>query len=128
MIMTSSGASASDHDILKVGICQIYTEQWQIEQNFKRTMEALEEAADKGAILAITPECVLHGYGFSDDKELLQKRMLEVSEELSGERVSKIRSLARKLSLNVVLGVAEREAGDKVHNSALFITQQGEIA
>jgi len=69
--MTSSDASASDRDILRVGICQIYTEQWQIEQNFKRTVEALEEAADRGAVLAITPECVLPGYGFSDDKGLL---------------------------------------------------------
>jgi predicted amidohydrolase len=128
MTITSSGASASDHDILRVGICQIYTEQWQIEQNFKRTVEALEKTADEGAILAITPECVLHGYGFSDDRELLRKRMIEVSEELSGERVSKIRALAKKLSLNIVLGIAERGADDKVHNSALFITQQGEIA
>ena len=53
MTITSSGASTSDHDILRVGICQIYTEQWQIEQNFKRTVEALEETADEGAILAI---------------------------------------------------------------------------
>lgn len=128
MTMTSSGDSTSDHDILRVGICQIYTEQWQIEQNFRRTMEALEEAAERGAILAITPECVLHGYGFSDDKEFLRKRTLAASEELSGERVSGIRALAKKLSLNVVLGIAERGTGDKIHNSALFITQQGEIA
>ena len=128
MTITSSSVSASDCDILRVGVCQIYTEQWQIEQNFKRTMEALEEAADKGAILAITPECVLHGYGFSDDKELLRKRTLAVSETLSGERVSEIRALAKKLSLNVVLGIAERGTDDKIHNSALFITQQGEIA
>ncbi len=128
MTMESSGTSASEHDVLKVGICQIYTEQWQVEQNFKRTVEALEEAAGKGATLAITPECVFHGYGFSDDKELLCKRTLEVSETLSGERVSKIRALAKKLSLNVVLGIAERGTGDEVHNSALFITQQGEIA
>jgi predicted amidohydrolase len=34
----------------------MYTEQWQIEQNFKRTVEALEEAADRGAVLALTPD------------------------------------------------------------------------
>ena len=47
MTMESPGASASEHDILKVGICQIYTEQWQIKENFKRTVEALEEAAQQ---------------------------------------------------------------------------------
>jgi len=128
MTTTSSGASASEHGILKVGICQIYTEQWQIEQNFKRTVETLEEAADKGALLAITPECVFHGYGFSHDKEFLRKRMLEVAEKLSGERVSKVKALAKKLSLNIVLGIAERGVDNQVHNSALFINQQGEIA
>jgi predicted amidohydrolase len=57
-------------------VINLFSEQWQIEQNFKRTVEALEEAADRGTVLAITPECVLHRYGFSGDKELLHKRML----------------------------------------------------
>ena len=46
---------------LKLGICQIYTEAWDLEGNFQRTLAALKDAASQGAQLAITPECVLHG-------------------------------------------------------------------
>ncbi len=52
-----------EYDSLKVGLCQIHTEEWAIEDNLKRTLTAIEVAAAKGAEVAVTPECVFHGYG-----------------------------------------------------------------
>ena len=48
---------------LQLGLCQVKTEAWDLEGNLQRTLNALEEAASQGAHLAITPECVFHGYG-----------------------------------------------------------------
>jgi predicted amidohydrolase len=36
-------------------MCQVYTEQWAVEDNLRRTLESLREAKRQGADLAITP-------------------------------------------------------------------------
>ena len=54
--------SSSEAARLRVGLCQIATVEWDVAGNLDRTAAALEEAADRGAQLAVTPECVLHGY------------------------------------------------------------------
>ena len=63
---------------IRVAMCQVYTEAWAIEANLARTLEALEEATAQGADLAITPECVLHGYA-STESEDCGKRMLDIA-------------------------------------------------
>jgi len=108
---------------LRVALCQVGTEQWAVDANFERAIGALREAAEKGARLAITPECVLHGYGFEGEGT---PRVLDVAETLDSPRVRHICSTAARLGLDVVFGLAERN-GDLVHNSALVISHQGRI-
>jgi len=107
-------------------MCQVYTEEWAVESNLLRTIEALEEAAAHGAELAITPECVLHGYA-SSESENYAERMLEIAEPLDGRNLALLRAEAQDLHLDVVVGFAERGEGDQVHNSAALISKQGEI-
>ena len=54
---------------LRVGLCQVRTAAWDLEGNTERALAAIREASDAGADLAITPECVFHGYGMLDDEE-----------------------------------------------------------
>ena len=113
---------------LRVALCQVHTEDWAIDANVKRTMEAMEQAAEQGAELAITPECVIHGYGYANLKEdSFPARMLEIAERLDGPNITAFREKARALGMDVVLGFAERGQGDNIHNSAALISGDGEI-
>jgi predicted amidohydrolase len=112
---------------LRLALCQIKTKAWDVAGNVQRTMDALEEAAAQGAQLAVTPECVFHGYGFGENREDTRKRQLEIAEPLDGPRISAVRELAAKTGMHIVLGFAERAPGDIIHNSAAIISASGEI-
>ena len=124
--MSSEAAEGSDCR-LKVGLCQVRTEQWDAEGNLERTVASLEAAAAAGAEVAITPECVLHGYA-DGGSEGYAERMLEAAEPVGGPRFEAVREKARALSMDVVFGFAEKGEGDRLHNSAAFITRDGEVA
>ncbi len=108
---------------LKVGLCQVYTEEWAVEANLGRALEALDEAAARGAQLAITPECVLHGYGFETEQS---PRVLDVAETPDSPNMQRVRAKVAELGMDVVFGFAERN-GDLVHNSAALISRDGQI-
>ncbi len=116
----------SDPATLRLGLCQVYTRQWDVEGNFERALASLEEAARQGADLAVTPECVIHGYGF-DTVEDYEAEMTRVAEPLEGPRLSLVRHKARELGIDVLFGFAEAGAEGRIHNSAAFISREGEI-
>lgn len=123
--MTMITPNLDDENVpcLNLGLCQIYTEEWAVEDNLRRVLEALEQARDAGAEFAITPECVLHGYARAGaDRD----RLLDASEPLEGVRLRRVCDCARDLCLDVVIGFAERD-GDRVYNSAALISREGEI-
>ena len=109
---------------IRVAMCQVFTEEWALEENFARALAALKEAADKGAELAITPECVIHGYGFENDED--RGHVLETAEAIDSPRIARVREAARKLGIDVVFGFAERD-GDRVHNAAAVISRDGAL-
>ncbi|HYF48781.1 MAG TPA: carbon-nitrogen hydrolase family protein [Planctomycetota bacterium] len=118
--------SLEGHATFKLAMCQIATEQWAVDANFQRTIAALEQAGQRRAHLAITPECVLTGYGDHDQKKQFP-RLRETAERLDGPRLTKIKQIAAQYSMHVVIGLSERGEGDRVHNSAVFISERGEI-
>jgi len=87
-----SGGCPTDA-VLRVGLCQVWTEEWAVEDNTRRALSAVEEAARQGAQLAVTPECVFHGYGFGGDD--YATAMARIAEPAGGERVGRFRTLAR---------------------------------
>jgi len=113
-----------DPAVVRVAMCQVLTEEWALEDNFARTLAALEEAAAQGAELAITPECVIHGYGFEKADE--RGRVCELADTPDSPRIRRVRETARELGIDVVLGFAER-GGDTVYNAAAVISRDGEL-
>ena len=111
---------------LRVAMCQVLTEQWAVETNLNRTLAALDEAAAQGAELAITPECLLHGYGDPKTQNYPQ-RMLEIAERLDGPNVTTLRQKAKVLGMDVIVRFAERGEGDNLHKAAALISADGEI-
>ena len=116
----------SEYPALRVAMCQVYTEEWAVEANLRRTLESLHEAKRLGADLAITPECVLHGYG-SAGPETLQQRLNEAAESLDGPRLRRLRECAKELGLDVIVGFAEKAETGRIYNSAAFLTREGEV-
>jgi predicted amidohydrolase len=110
--------------VVKVAMCQVFTEEWAVEDNLARTLDALREAAERGAELAITPECVISGYGFEKPEQ--RGRVHELAETADSPRLARVRETARALGMDVGLGFAERD-GDLVHNSAAVISRKGEL-
>jgi len=126
MVMITPDMDSQDAPCLNVGLCQVYTEAWAVEENLERTLTALAQARAEGAEFAIVPECVLHGYG-PTNADGYRDRMLEIAEPLDGPRLSRICEQAKALSLYVLVGFAERGEGERVHNSAATISPEGEV-
>lgn len=122
-----TNGQASDAQ-LRVGLCQVHTEDWAIEDNLARVLISLEQAAAGGAQIAITPECVLHGYCYDDiEAPDYRSRILDITERLDGPHLAAIREKAKLLAIDVVVGFAERGEGDSIRNAAAFISRDGEI-
>jgi len=112
---------------LHVALCQVYTEAWDTEGNLTRTLKALTEAAHQGARVAITPECVFHGYGFGQDAQETLRRYAGVAEPLDGPRLAAVRAAAQAGSMYVVVGFLEAGTQGAFHNSAAIISPTGEL-
>ncbi len=109
---------------LRVALCQIETRAWDLTGNLTRTLDAIDEAATRGAHLAVTPECVLQGYPQGPD---VLDRLPTVAEDVDGPSVTAVRNRARDLSVAVALGFAETSVGGVLHNSLLLTDANGEV-
>ncbi len=111
---------------LRVGLCQVATEEWDVAGNLARTLDAIGAAARAGADVAVTPECVLHGYADQSTPEM-RARARALAEDVDGASLQAVRGLAREVGIGVLLGFAERGAGDAVYNSAALIGADGGV-
>jgi predicted amidohydrolase len=82
--------------------------------NLDRLERAAAEAAAGGARLLVTPELSLVGYSAGSDLPLL-------AETADGPLAGNVAAIARRHSLGIVAGFAERD-GETVYNSALFVS------
>lgn len=124
--MKTPDISDGSQAVLKVAMCQVYTEQWKIELNATRTLAAIDDAARKGAELAITPECVFHGYGF-DDVEDYAAAMGKAAEPIDGPHFTAVQKKAKEHGIYVSLGFAEKAENGSIHNSVALFSPKGEI-
>lgn len=115
-------------EMVRLALCQVRTAEWDSEGNLRRTLESLEAAADRGAQLAVTPECVLHGYGTDVSQRETRQRLEGVAQRVDGPCLQAVRDLAARRSMAIVIGFAEKGEGGLLHNSAAVITRRGEVA
>ncbi|HOZ46800.1 MAG TPA: carbon-nitrogen hydrolase family protein [Candidatus Hydrogenedentes bacterium] len=126
MVAQAPQTPSGDPSSIRVALCQVYTEPWAVDENGARTLEALDAAADQGAQLAITPECVFHGYAFEGVNNYAIA-MRDIAETLAGPRLQSVCRKARQRRLDVIVGFAESGGGRNIHNSAALISSAGEI-
>lgn len=111
---------------IRLALCQVETSPWDTQGNLKGVLAALEAAAEQGAGLAITPECVFHGYGF-DEGRIMAEKMRDAAEPLNGDRLAAIKKAVCRHRLPTVVGFAEAGPGGKYFNTAALIDAQGEL-
>jgi predicted amidohydrolase len=117
------------YSTLKIGICQVYTEEWAVEANIKRTLAAIDTASEQGAEIAVTPECVFHGYPIdvSDGKsESFRKKLFSVAELPDGKHLKLFKDKAIDKKIYILIGFVEKGEGDLIHNSAALISPEGQ--
>ncbi|NND08866.1 MAG: carbon-nitrogen hydrolase family protein [Saprospiraceae bacterium] len=128
----SSGQS-SPHQKVKMASLSYVPVKWDKAANIATIEQLVEEAVVGGAECIITPEGGLEGYlinvvNESDEpvKPDLERRFKEIAESEEGENVLKIKDLARKHGVDIVLGFLERD-GDILYNTSAWINAQGKI-
>ncbi len=115
---------AYDGPRVRVALCQVETREWDVAGNLGRTLDALDRAAAAGAHLAITPECVLHGYPESSPD--YDQRLAAAVEPIGGPSVSALRDRAAAQGVALALGFAERD-GDRVYNALAIFDSAGAL-
>jgi len=115
---------------VRVGLCQVLTKEWAEEENLERTLKALDEVAGQGADLAVTPECVVHGYPIPETREKpssFRERLFSVAETTDGRTLGLFREKARDKMMYILVGFIEKGKAGKIHNSAALISPSGEV-
>jgi 5-aminopentanamidase len=115
---------------VKIGICQVYTEEWAVEDNIKRTLEAIDLASEQGAEIAVTPECVFHAYPIDvtqGKSSSFRRKLFSVAESLDGEHLRLFKDKAKDKGIYISVGFVEKGEGDLIHNSAALISPEGQF-
>jgi predicted amidohydrolase len=108
---------------MKVGYVQFKPAFGQKENNLKRILGFLEEAAEREADLVILPELCTTGYAFRSKAEARS-----LSENVpGGETTELVGSFAEKHNISVVAGLSEMDNG-KLFNSAILTGPKGLIS
>ena len=91
------------------------------DENVKRCVKMIEEAAENEARLIVFPECAITGYAFDSRAEVEL-----YAESIPGPLTGTVTSPCRKLNVFVILGLVE-QVGRQLFNVAVFIGPDGLI-
>lgn len=116
-----------DYRGVRVALCQIATMPWDVRANLEATLAALEVGAAQGAEVAVTPECVLTGYGVERNRARQLQLLAENAEPADGASLHRLRDCASRFHMHVVVGFAERGAAGRFYNTAVLIDREGAV-
>ncbi|MGQ9680477.1 MAG: nitrilase family protein [Candidatus Bathyarchaeia archaeon] len=110
----------SKESIVKVACCQIEPKICLKDENLKKTLDYICEAAGEGAGLILLPELVNTGYVFNSRREAY-----EMAEKIpEGDTTQAWIECAEKHGIYLAAGIAERD-GDRLYNSSVFVGPEG---
>jgi predicted amidohydrolase len=91
-----------------------------LERNRADALEAIDEAAGRGALLVVLPELCTSGYAFTDRDEALR-----CAEPVDGPAVAAWRERAAAHGIVIVAGLCEIDADGALRNSAVVVDPSG---
>lgn len=103
---------------IKVGMIQMEVVFCQPKQNQERAERLVKEAVAAGAQICVIPECMDLGWG--------TPRAAELAEPIPGKISDSLCKIAKENHVYIVSGITEK-ADSKVYNTALLISDEGEI-
>jgi len=104
---------------LTIGIIQFKPEPGRVEENLMATTQLLSSAAQMGSDLVVLPEMWPTGYGDFDAHK--------VSHPIPGLYTDFLSESARRHGIHIVAGIPEQGVGGKLHSTAVFLNDKGEI-
>ena len=105
-------------EVLKIGLGQLLVEGGEPERNLMRAGKMLEDAAEKSCRLVLLPECLDFAWTHPSAKTEAQP--------IPGPYSDILCKLAKTYNLYLCAGLTERSE-DKVYNTAIFISPEGNI-
>jgi predicted amidohydrolase len=103
---------------MKVGMGQILVQGGAAAANLDRATAMIRQAADSACDVVVLPECVDLAWTWPEARRLAQP--------IPGERSAQLAAAAKQHRVWVVAGLTERD-GDKVFNSAVLLSSNGEL-
>lgn len=104
--------------MIKIAMGQMLVQGGKVQENLKRAESMIFKAAELGNEIIVLPECIDMGWTYPEAPSLAQ--------EIPGPYSRILCETAEKNSIYVAAGLTEK-AGEKIYNSALFISPGGEI-
>ena len=100
--------------MMRIAALQMQSVPGDVDANLERIERAAADASRGGAILLVTPELGITGYGAG---EALNK----LAEPRGGHLVEALRDISHKHGIAIIAGFAERD-GDAVFNSCVYVS------
>lgn len=117
-----SSRKGRDEAVVKVACIQMEPQVGAKDENVRRSIALIEQAASQGARLVVLPELCNSGYVFETRDEAFA-----LSEEIpAGPTTKAWAGVAAEYGLHIVAGINERD-GDVLFNSSVVIGPQGHI-
>lgn len=105
--------------MLRAAVFQMESLPLETEHNLSRIVNAMEQAAARGAQLAVFPECALTGYMLSAEEAEA------VAEPIPGPRTERLAEACRQWNMLVVVGTIERGDSGRRYNTAVVVSPKG---
>ena len=99
---------------------------WNMEENLRRIKPLIQDAAEKGAQIVVTPECALSGFAVHLDRPILWDTFKSACEPVDGPRMAEVARWVGSLGIYLAIGYMERE-GDHRYNSCAFFGPDGSL-
>ncbi len=95
-----------------------------LDENLKKTLSKIKEAADKGAKIICLQELFRMPYiGESENK-----KYFKYAELVKGETVTTMQKLAKEKNVVIIVPIFEKTADGKFYNTAIIVDANGKIA
>ena len=91
-----------------------------VEENFRRFLNRVEEATGEGASLLVFPETTFTGYVWEE------AHLRRLAETVPGPLSRRVASVAEAYGVFVVVGLLEKD-GERFYNSAILLSPSGRI-
>ena len=105
----------------RVAAIQMDPKLGRLDDNLRRILERLSEAAGGGAHLVVFPECALSGYGFSSREEGLAHAV-----PIDGPAVKEVIAACAHVRCHAIFGMLERD-GSRLFNACVLVGPEGVV-